>query len=368
MQNSDVFYPQHFRKTRPYVKGFAEDVEALLMSGKADPRSCMSLSAKHIFGEYKKHGIAPTDRDFDTQGFTVENQAALVYAEWARHGAATYVFKEPLVDALLATDVNDVKIWDLEFPFDCVYFHFGARPDLLLQSGAPVTGAYLLWSRGLSLRVVLTAPLPESTLFKDKWAETYDLRLLPHTFHLGLEDAIERALADDLDDLKDAAKKVAAQNHPMAAASVATTEAFIRRNEANHATFTKCLQLIASALCYVEAYPSDASTTWQVGTPAKLREKAETAAPKEAGRAASKLNAMGYRKVRYIGGQFAEAAERSEGAEAGHRDPHMRRAHWRWQAHGPKMSLRKLIRVQATRVLGGVFSTEPRVYSTAPAN
>lgn len=278
-----------------------------------------------------------------------------MYGEWVGEGSALYALEPALVEALKATGLSEVSLADIKYPFECAYIHFGAQPDMVLQSGAAVTGAYLLLKG--SLRVSLTAPLTDVQSPIDRALEVYDLRIPEKHLDKDLETAIECALADDVEDLRNAQETIMRQPHGELGAAAA--QAFLDSHMANHAVFAKCLQLIANVLCYVTAYPEDTKYTWQAGTPEKMRLKADTAPPKEAARATSKLNAMGYRKVQYIGGEFAAASEKS-GARGV--SPHWRRGHWRNQRYGPGLSLTKLKWLLPTRVLGGHSSEEPRVY------
>lgn len=361
MPTPALYYPQHFRNTRPYAKSFIAGMEDLVRVGAANPKTAYDLSARLIGATYRECGIALSSPQFNARNYTVENQAALMYAEWTQRGSAVYSFKEALTQALMATGVSQVTIAELQFPFHCAYFHFGPQPELTLQSGAAVTGAYVMWVPGQALRLSLTAPLPAECKWSDRWAEVYDLRILAPHFGKDIESAIEQALVDDIEDLRQAAKTLASSGNPHVSAGAASTNRFIEAHTANKATLSRCFQLITNALCYLTAYPNDALTTWQDDTPQKLRTKVDTAPAKEASRAASKLEAMGYRRVRHIGGEFSDA---SAHAEAGHVAPHWRRGHWRSQAHGPQQTLRKLIWLQPTRVLGGAASEEPRIYNT----
>lgn len=356
-----LYYPQHFKTTRPYAKSFMAGMAELVGARTVNPKTSYSLSARLIVAAYRECGIAPTSPKFNTQGFTVENQAALMYAEWTQRGSAVYSFKEALTQALMATGVSQVTISELQFPFHCAYFHFGPQPELTLQSGAAVTGAYVMWAPGEALRLSLTAPLPADRSWNDRWAEVYDLRILARHFDKDIESAIEQALADDIEDLRQAAETLSSRGNPLFAAGAATTHHFLQAHAANKATLSRCFQLITNALCYLTAFPDDALVTWQDDTPLSLRTKADTAPAKEAGRATSKLEAMGYRRVRHVGGEFSDASAHTG---AGQIAPHWRRGHWRSQAHGPQMTLRKLIWLRPTRVLGGAASKEPRVYNT----
>lgn len=361
MPTPALYYPQHFKTTRPYAKRFMAGIAELVGANNINPKTSYNLSAQCILAAYRECGIEPASPDFNAQGFTVENQATLMYAEWAQRGSAVYAFKEALTQALMATGVSQVTIAELQFPFHCAYFHFGAQPGLTLQSGAAVTGAYVMWAPGQALRLSLTAPLPADRSWSDRWAEVYDLRILARHFDKDIESAIEQALVDDIEDLRQAAKTLTSSENPHISDGAASTYRFIEAHAANKSTLARCFQLITNALCYLTAYPDDAQITWQDDTPQSLRTKADTAPGKEASRAASKLEAMGYRRVRHIGGEFSDA---SAHVEAGHVAPHWRRGHWRSQAYGPQMTLRKLIWLRPTRVLGGAASEEPRVYNT----
>lgn len=358
----EPFYPQHFKATRPYVKAFLTDISEQVATGTLSPSTSHKLSTRRILEAYRALGVQPGSPAFDMRGFAAENQVALMYAEWSERGSVLYDFKQPLTDTLSSTSVGEITISDLNFPFDCAYFSFGPRKDLVLQSGAEVTGAFVLWSPGQALRLSLTAPLPGNRPLTSRWQEIHDLRILPKNFHVNLETAIVEALRDDAQDLHEAAKTLKGRPDSHALEGARTIERALASNEANAETLARCFQLIASALCYVTAFPSDSFVDWQTGTPEKLRAKATADNSKEAKRAASKLNAIGYRRVIHIGQEFSDAAEN---VGDGHLEPHLRRGHWRSQAHGPQLSLRKVIWIRPTRVLGGpAASGEPRVYST----
>jgi hypothetical protein len=359
---SEVFYPQHFKVTRPYLKAFIADIEAQSAKGLISSETSHTVSSQHVFRAYEADGVQPGMASFNLQAFATESRAALVYAEWAARGAVLYDFKPALAEALSASSVGQIAICDLNFPFTGAYLSFGPRNDQVLQSGAVVTGAYVFWNPGQDLRLVLTAPLPAGVPVSERWQELYYLRILEKNFYASIETAIDQAIRDDSEDLHEAAQKLSGLPDARERVALTAVERALAANAANADTFAKCFQLIASALCYVTAFPSDSFVDWQTGTPEKLRTKAAPNASKEAARAASKLNALGYRRVHHIGQEFYEASQRAGEGQVG---PHLRRGHWRSQAHGPQMSLRKVIWVRPTRVLGGpAVSDDPRVYST----
>lgn len=359
---SDVFYPQHFKGTRPYLKSFLADLEEQTAKGSVSPDTSHTVSSRHVVRAYVDAGVRPATEAFDLQGFSTESRAALVYAEWVARGSVVYDFKRPLADALAASSVGSISISDLKFPFDGAYISFAPRKDLVLRSGAQVSGAYVFFNPGQDLRFMLTAPLPAGVPLPERWEEVYYLRILEKNFYSDVEKAIEQALVDDAEDLNQAAKRLRGSTEVREQMGLTVIERALERNEANAATFSRCVQLIVSALCYVTAFPSDTFVDWQEGTPEKLRAKASAAGTKGAQRATSKLNALGYRRVHHVGQEFEESAERIGEGTVG---PHLRRGHWRAQAHGPQMTLRKVIWIRPTRVLGGpILRDESRVYST----
>jgi len=358
--SATTFYPQHFKKTRSYAKAYIAQMSEAIAAGTVNPERSYDISADHIVKAYFEQGMSRAELANNIQAYTVENQIALAYGEWMNAGSALYLFEPALADALQATRVGEITLSDVKFPFDHAYIHFGHRPGLALQSGAMVTGAYVLWYPGQALRIMLTAPLPDSTRLIDRWAEVYDLRILARSFDASLELAISQALEDDYADVRAAVAKIASQDSVRAAAGARAGEAFLERHRLNKDVFARSVELIVNALCYVTAFPEDSRVDWPAGAPEKLTSMAERGTSKEKARAQSKLYALGHQRVRHVGEDFAKALQQPTSGIT----PHWRSGHWRPQAYGPKHSLRKIIWIRPTRVLGGAVSDEPRVYLT----
>jgi hypothetical protein len=355
-----TFYPQHFKKTRSYAKAYIAQISEAIAAGTVNPESSYDISADHILKAYFEQGVSRAELANNVQAFTVENQIALAYGEWLNAGSALYLFEPELADALQATKVGEITLSDVKFPFDHAYIHFGPRPGLTLQSGAMVTGAYVLWYPGRALRIMLTAPLPDNAQLVDRWAEVYDLRILARSFDVNLELAISQALDDDYADVRAAVEKIARDDSGRAQAGARAGDAFLDRHELNKDVFARSVELIVNALCYVTAFAEDIRTDWPAGAPERLTKMAEQGSPKEKARAQSKLYALGHLRVRHVGGDFAKALRQPTSGIT----PHWRSGHWRPQAYGPKHSLRKIIWIRPTRVLGGAVSDEPRIYHT----
>lgn len=106
--------------------------------------------------------------------------------------------------------------------------------------------------------------------------------------------------------------------------------------------------LIINALAFLTSRPDDIEYGWRADLPEKLTRKAVNVSdPKQAERATSKLEAMGYRRVytcgRRVGARVGDSSHASP-------EVHWRRGHWRQQVHGQGRSDRKLIWIEPTLV------------------
>ena len=377
------YFTQHLRATRPYLRQLSEELDRLRAARKLSPKWTSPAAFDAVADALKSSGIDVAAPTFDTRALSMEVQAALMYSQWLVDGSVVYDFNPLLTEALAHSEVKDICVDDLRFPFDAVYFHFGRQESLTLQSGAPICGAFVFYSPGLSLRVTLVAPRAPDTPWHQRYDEVYDLRVLPQHFSKPLRVAIECAIQDDVADLQMAADTIrkesaqavtkygAASEDDLAVGQLLdlkrrgldAVEQFLSTHIAHHAVYLRCFELIANGLCYATAYRDDVREMWPTNTPEKLRQKADNAPPKESARALSKLNALGFRKVNRVGEAFGAAAENGS---AGTVAPHLRKAHWRNQAFGPEMKQRRLRWIRSTRVLGGGADTAERVYEVNP--
>jgi hypothetical protein len=357
------YYPPHFAQSRPYVKALLREIDARMNPGPFTYDQIFNVTAKAVTNAFADTGAKLDTPDLDPQAFALECRAAMLYNAWRLEGGIIYDFDPRLTEALRHSSLEEVCINDLQYPFDTIYFSFGEQEGFVLESGAPVTGAYVYYAPGAALRISLTAPLPQGTSLLRRGYEIYDLGIKAKHFSANLDDAVKLALEDDLEDIRSALDEMRQRGDARSKEqAVPTLERLLKTQASQFEVFRKVVHLVANGLCYASAYREDVREAWPASTPEKLKLKADGQG-KEAQRAASKLLAMGFRKVRYLGTDFADAAE-----EPGSVSPHLRRAHWRNQAYGAGMKLRKLVWIRKTRVLGGAPSEEPRVYKdSAPA-
>jgi len=135
----------------------------------------------------------------------------------------------------------------------------------------------------------------------------------------------------------------------------------------NMSVTLKAMKLVANALLYLSQYPEDSEPAWQEGTPRGYMEKyqRQSADPKARAKTLSRAQHEGFTIIRKVGKLFEQMEAGGEGESP---SPHLRRAHWRRQAYGPKLSLRKLMWIRAVRVLGGNQRERPYLVAGAEAS
>jgi len=346
------YYPQHFRRTRPYQKDFVAEATAGSERGFTRRNAGSNIAMKAITAAWSRSATpAPP---LSAVKVIPELQGALAFGEWVLGGSVLYEFEPALVEALVHSDPGEVRLEDLNHPFDTVYFAFGEGHNMAFASGAKVTGAYVLNTPGVSLRVVLTAPLPEGESWWNRNVEIYDILIPAEYLSLPLAEAIDLSIKKDIEGFIEQAHR---SSKPRPPEELADIREAVERMLANQTAYAHAVRLIVNGLLYVTAYQQDVRERWQADTPAKWVEKVSKGSPKEIARNLSKLNAMGYSKVHRVGEYFAAQSAVTE------RAAHWRRGHWRNQAFGPAMSQRRLRWIRPVAVLGGrIPDEEPRVY------
>lgn len=351
MKTTARYYPQFFRANRPYAKSMEADFTEARQDGRINPKISFDIVGKNILRAYTQLGLHATADDFPLQDFSRESSTALTQAQWRFDGSVIFDFEPALCEAFLRSDVDDIHLSDLNFPYRGFYLHFGQQPELPLYGGELFAeGAYIIYSPTQSMRVILAARYEKASLgWEARTKETYQLKIGVEHFNVDLGTAIDLALAEDLEDLRAALHSKAGRLISTQMDLEADIASYSEAHMQNQETFRKALRLVVNGLSYLTAYPADVDNTWQPGTPEKLRHKADEAANvKERERAKSKLISQGFSPVHRVGQAFQAEVE----AEGAQRKAHWRRGHWRHQAHGPGFSQRKLIWVRPTRISG----------------
>lgn len=344
---SASYYPLKFFQSRPYARRIYRRLGELLP--RITPSQSQEIALDELVPWLRANGWgAQPGRAPEMACLSQELQGALCWGDWALKGKhVTHIDKE-LTQAFALSKCADMRISDVLDASEksTFYIHFEGASSLGLEisPGVAFQGAYaVLYPE--SLRIVLCGQSSALSALMTQWKERYDLRIAAKYFDLPAQDAVDYALADDLQDLRTAQSQLEDRN---AMAGALDVQHLIARMTDGIPVFAKALALVMNALAYQRYYQSDSFTRWPHGTPERLLKQVLEGTPKEAQRNTSKLWELGFVPVNYVGEQFSQTVIRN--SPPGGIRAHWREGHWRNQPHGPQFSLRKLIWLRPTLV------------------
>lgn len=123
------------------------------------------------------------------------------------------------------------------------------------------------------------------------------------------------------------------------------------------------LNLVFNAICYLAYDKREVVERYPDFAPERLvRQTLKGSTAKERIRSRSKLENNGFRKVFFCGDTIEKRVSHLKQERGGEISPHWRRGHWRNQAHGAGMTLRKMIWVEPILVKEGLGETSGHLY------
>lgn len=345
------YFPQYFRASRPYFsRALVRD--AIAAGQRGGHKAASDVLFKAVLEATTKAGVAP-QRLLERNFLALELGAAQTLAQLVMDGTPLYDLAPELTEALTHSDTGDMRLDDARTLNRGYYLHWGPQPDLLLHGKHPVEGAIVLCSHP-DWRIVLVTRSGQSWLLPTE-RDFFILRFPAATLSLPFSQAVDLAIEEDKRTLE-LVRQPSAAAVSLESQRDAAIEFAVRELDLNAPVLKKALALVGNSMAYLTAFPDDSRFDWEPDTPASMLVKLQRG-DKERQRTASKLEAMGYVQVHHVGLEFQKGVERvrSTPSDAGGTvRPHWRRGHWRHQAYGEKLSLRKLIWLRPTRVLGGL--------------
>lgn len=343
----NLYFPQLFRSLRPYYRsGFNRAL--LEAAGRGGVSASNSLLMSAICNAAGERGIQK-EKLLDGNFLALETIAAQSFMQLELDGTPLYEMDPVLLQALSLSDPGDMELVDIRTVNHTYYLHWGPQPDLLLHGIHPVEGA-LVMTAGSDWRIGLAARTGAPWLGSVE-RDTFFLRFPADTLARPFEEAVQLALQRDKDELLQMFKNPAKLGE-----RAELVQTILDDLDRNADVVTRALMLCGNCMSYLTAYPEDSAVEWQSDTPKAMLAKVAKGG-KEGARTRSKLESMGFLQVHRVGLDFHRlAAERGAheqlGASHSGPRPHWRRGHWRHQAHGPQMSLRRLRWIQPSRVVG----------------
>ena len=351
MFRQNAYYPYRAMRDRPYMAEFLK-----LPDGE---RRWDTLTQMALFRTRASFG----DRE-QTKGDTMATACSMAeatlcdqLASFLTGGHVVFHIAKPLREAFLASDLGDACGADLKFPFESFYVHLGADLGFLLNDGkTKLEGVLLDQHHDGTLRMALVGDLAEeSPHWGLRGMESFGFFIDKENLHKPLLQAIEDRLTheardpNEIKELQDWSKFTVEEKQNIQE-SWASHDLERQLHLKNLRVTIDCRKLVANALLYLSQYPEDMEEGWQEGAPKGYMDKFERQDGKGREKTLSRARHEGFTLIRRVGKLFEREEVREQGDSP---SPHLRRAHWRRQAFGPKLSMHKLVWIRAVRVLGG---------------
>ena len=369
INSQSLYAPLRYEATRPFAAQLGKRFIAASRQGERQRQA-------FVFGELlglvrKEVERHPVDGPGPTQSEMVTVQA---FAEFQAQGKIIFDVAKPLATNLLLTDAEAIPCSELIFPAPCFYLHFGTECGLT-DEGFDIEGAFVTkFNDRLAIDLVRHG-FGQARYFELPMGEllvgvSIDVTDGSKPILQALDDSITAILdqnAKSFAAIADQEAKLAEQY-----GEIITVPAAMERLDGKRNILRKALGLIVNTLFYLMAEPEDVAEDWGRDTPTDAVNALALAAKHNTKKTIKNtLLKAGYVKVRYVGNQFAEsvsarAVDHAIGAGKS-LATHIRRGHFRRQAYGQQLALRKTIFVAP--VVVNADKGEPvhgRIYDVQP--
>ena len=348
---SNMLYPILYWRHADWAKAFYKSVLPQLpaLSRKELNNAALKLIMPFLLRRKGVHSISSLNQEEGmalSMDLTEEFKGLLAWGEWVHAGRQVIQVASPLAQELAASKTGELvlrDVLDVDGPKQAWYVHFNLPEDAIgrIDGVTPVEGAYVLLTPGHSVRLVLVGR-GRSGQGEDALPcnGRYDLRLMANAFDLPVDEAVDAALAEDMQDLERA-------RHARGVREPESVNVMIDklrdRMLSNRDVYQKAVAFLINALAYRKWVAQPSRPKWTDDAPQSVVAQFKSASKRQADIIEDKLWNQGYTRVSMLGDEFVSAV--AQGVNM-----HLRDGHWRNQAHGPQMSLRKLIWIRPTVV------------------
>ena len=362
LTQAERYHPERYRISRPFVKqavSLYRNLTGITTISNSDTLNAMYSMLREYYN-YELSLLPFEQRPNNIQNLVNQHSLTMHYSVWSCHGKQIFHFGDEITQQFRHTDIDQIQIGLIKFPYNAFYMSFGIQNDLPIGNNQNfVDGAYISVISNELIQIVLTTnTISTRKKLSSDWAiirdRYYFLTLSLKEPSQTISDILEKSLENDLAKSKESLEKV------QKTINVNGIEIKSRRRENIKIEldelldgFPVCgeaLKLIINGLCYLSAYPDDVELRWSDDTPKPLLDKINSATKtKEVQRTTSKLTSMGYTKINYCGKSFEIKPSLVLGGNNELRT-HWRRGHWRNQPHGLNLSQRKIIWIMPVMV------------------
>lgn len=322
--------------------------------------------------------LLPADFDPEHSEYPEQlpEETAWVLSDFLKNGRNIFHIEPELVQLFDKTPIDELILEDIKLPFEAFYIYFGEAAGIYApekseegdeyeNSSVFIEGAYISRSthtfRGIDEGNFWISLVPsfEEYMSEEEWSYHFDFEhhADPRGFiRPDLKTKILDQYLERFTNFWERTGELEYHRANKATGSAITTPFHELRDNwkpdekdiAWKESALKALRIVINTIAYLTTDECDLTEDYPASYPRKLVAKAIGDNKKQAARAVSKLESLGYRKVRFLGRSFKRSLAVHQ---FGNVSPHWRRGHWRRQPHGKRgEELRKLIWIKPTIV------------------
>lgn len=370
INQKSAYAPLRYEATRPFANQLGKRYIASSRQGEKQRLLFVSSELIHLVRkEVERH---PVNDPGPTQNEAVTIQ---IFGEFQANGKIIFDVATLLSQNLLLTDAESIPCSELVFPAPCFYLHFGANCGLT-DDGLDIEGAFIakykdrlivdLVSNGFGQADYFSLPMREILI-----GVPIDISHGSKSILQALDDSITAVVEQRAQSLAEIAALEARLTQQYG--QIIKVPSSIERLDEKRYILRKTLGLIVNTLFYLMAEPEDIADGWGRDTPIDAVDAISTAEKHGTKKTIENtLLKSGYVKVRYVGHKFvqsvsARAVEKIMGTGGKTLTTHIRRGHFRRQAYGQQLMLRKTIFVapvvvnndKGELVQGRIYDVQP---------
>ena len=323
------YHPNRFIYCRPFLK----DIIKKYKNVDSDDELIEDYNARIDF--YGSYPADKTSRELDN---LIDNEEKLYsyYVEYLNNGQNIFHFPNALLNLFNKTDVDNVYLKYIHFPFKQFYIYLGLQKELLIfGKDYFVDGAYIRYEPEIEpyLKILLTTVQPN----------------LEYNPELNIIENPDKSYEFDLLINEDATVGSSIENEFKIYKDADLDNVIEKKFIPGFPIFKESLRLIINALCYLSSEHKEVDSRYPSNTPDSLIDKlSKSKSTKDIQRNQSKLESQGYTKILFCGDSVKKEYESiPSGKEL---STHWRRGHWRNQVYGESFLQHKLIWIKPTIV------------------
>jgi hypothetical protein len=348
MNKLERFHPERYRLTRPFSRQISTIYRSNTNIGHAATTECFQAVADCIVNNH--NNLPFNQRTTDTRSLMKEISVAMHYASFYIHGRQIFHFNDEISEQFRRTDIDEIKVGSLVFPYDVFYMSFGKQLDLGLDGVSYIDGAYISVVGHGNLQIVLTT-VQDDYSSGNSWIlqpeKYYYLSLSLEERNANVGEVADKALQEDLEErqkdyLANEPSLMELEEVRIVNRRPETLKTELKEVNNGYSVFLEALKLVINGLCYISAYREDIEVRYPDDAPSDLLDKLQNPRkPKEVQRTTSKLTSMGYTKINYCGKAFERLKNKDQKTKEV--KTHWRRGHWRNQPYGSGLLEKKLV-------------------------